>query len=227
MNDLSNTELALLFKKGDQKAGQKLLDNFDNLIKSFADLLYYGDIKKSNKTINNFINLLVGNKTDNKKDRIYKNLKVINERYSSFDYSDIVQDLKLAFLSFVVDFDPEKLSKNSSYKFESYVSKNFHYKVKKETIDNIVDMPIYYTGELDIDEFPGTNGLEYIIFGINESWIDGETCSDVFKKLDKSERKLVKEIYIDDKKVKDVAERYGITDSAISHRVKKIKNKLK
>ncbi|MFW6015870.1 MAG: sigma-70 family RNA polymerase sigma factor [bacterium] len=226
MNNLNNTELALKYILGNKDAANILLNRFNNLIIAFADLLYYGDIIES-PTINNFLDLLTNSNCKNRKESICKNIMIINERYSSFDYQDVLQDIRLAFLNFIMNFDPDKLTKDFEYKFESYVLNNFHYIIKKETIDKIVDIPIYCSGELDIDNFPGSQEIENIMFSINDSWVEGTTCSDVFTNLTKEERKLIRQRFVNEMAVKDIADLNGVTPSAISHKLNKIKEKIK
>lgn len=222
----TNTELALKFQKGNSDAGQMLLYNFKQLIDNLVDFLYYGNYR-NNQVVKNLVNLLSSSGLS--EDELHNTLKVIREKYSAYDYEDVRHDIELAFILFVHDFKPDKIEANFDYKFEAYVVNKFHFTVKKETIDQFVDEPLYaYNKDInDIDDYTDFITLEDKYFVIDDQWIKGETCSHIFVELSDSERELLKNVYVDETKVKELAEKEGVTPSAIYHRLREIKKKIK
>ena len=212
----TNSELALKFQEGDKQAGKKLISNFDNLIINIANLIYH---KKDNHTtvINNLRYLISKNKFN-------KVINVVSNIYKKFSsYEDIVHDIVIIFIDTALNYRPSKI-KADDYMFESYINNYIHYNIKKQLIDTVYDVPVN-TESIDNYIIYDNDSPENILFNNIDDWINGDTNS-VFSEISREDRELLKEMYINDYSIKDIADKRSLHQSTIYKRLDNIKNKL-
>lgn len=225
-----STKLALRYQEGDQEAGEKLLEDYDNIVKLFIKVLYYGNYYKSNKMVDFFTSLLYSSETNNKDNAIKNVLDVISTKYKTYySIEDLEQDIKEAILRTALRYKPEKIDKPFEYFFKFY----FCYMLKANTIDRL-DAPISVPKDEDSMDFikskrsyrtedKTTNFIEG-----NKYFVEGETISGLFDGITKEERKLLSKYYLEEKTLKEIAnqDEYDVTLNALSMRLKKIRKKL-
>ena len=226
-----STKLALKYQNGNDEAGEKLLEDYNNTVRLFVKTLYYGNYYKGNNLVESFTKLLVS-KGVNERDKAIKNvLDVISTKYKTYySITDLEQDVKEAILRTALKYKPEKINKPFEYFFKIY----FCYMVKANTIDRL-DAPI----SVAKDE----NSMDYIkskrsynksdettdFIDSSKYFVKGETTSGLFEDITEEERKLLSEYYLEDNTLKDIAEKddYDVTLNALSMRLKKIREKIK
>lgn len=225
-----STKLALKYQDGEDKAGEKLLEDYNNTVRLFVKTLYYGNYYKGNKLVESFTKLLVSKGT-NERDKAIKNiLDVISTKYQTYySITDLEQDVKEAILRTALKYKPDKINKPFEYFFKIY----FCYMLKSNTIDRL-DAPI----SVAKDE----NSMDYIkskrsynksdrttdFIDSSEYFVEGETTSGLFEDISKKERELLSEYYLEDNTLKEIAakDKYDVTLNALSMRLKKIRNKI-
>jgi len=226
-----STELVLKYQDGDKKAGEQLLENYENTVRMFVKMLYYGNFYKGNKLINSFTSLLCSKGTPNREERIKNIMSVISTKYQSYySVEDIEQDIKEAILQTALRYDPSKIEKAFEYFFQFY----FAYLLKANTIDRL-DAPISLPKDEDTMDFIKSRRRSEtvdktgdVVRG-NEFFVEDEPTSELFEGIDKEQRKLLKKYYLEEKTLEEISneDEYDVTLNALSMRLKKIRNIIK
>jgi DNA-directed RNA polymerase specialized sigma24 family protein len=61
---------------------------------------------------------------------------------------------------------------------------------------------------------------------INKNWVSGNTCNDLFKRLESEERLILKYLYIDGKTGIEISKKLNKPQSTVYDKIQSIKNKL-
>lgn len=218
---------AFRYANNSEDSGKKLIEYFEPVLKNLANLLYHGGAP-SGKVSSNLYDLLGGSQT----------LNVINDVLSPLTYEDVLQEMRILFLEFACDFKPEEINDSVADKFSYYVVRRFHLFVKQKYIENLTSQPIS-ENSFDIEQFsnkecnheqPNSFVLEECFFNelvLDEKWVEGETCSDIFSELNKTERKILKKYYADDVGINELADEFDLHKRSMFKNLNKIKNKIK
>lgn len=228
---LNKYDLIAKYQDNDKESGEKLLEEFEGFIFTFANLLYYGKYDLSNTGVRNFLNLLTESNENNIKE-IEKIIKIINEKYSSFDYLDVYHDVQLSFLIALKAFNLSMFNEQEHITdpFEYFLSIYFCYILKRNTVDKIINTPLYreYVDKWPMD-IPKLVAVEKDVFKteIDNDWVEGRTCSEEFLSLSNDERFLLKQYYVDELTLEEIAKIRDKGTTGIFKNLKKIKNKIK
>ena len=228
LNEMSNTQLALSFQRGKTDAGNLLLENFNNLVKLFTNVLFFGNyIRKP--MVKEFLKLVVSRSKLNDEKKIQKILNVISSKYShGYDEEDMAQDIKIAILETAQKYDICKVEREFEYFFKIY----FKYLLKKNVVDPldspvIMDCNEYF--HIKQNEDLNENNIADLYEISNEKLkFEGDFKDERLQKLNYEEKLLLKRYYIDDMTLKELSNKhYEIGYSQLSRKIKKIRQKLK
>jgi len=222
------TQLVLSYQEGCDESAMELLDRYDPTIRLFTNVLYFGRyIKKP--LVEEFIKLLIPYNSENYIQMVKNTLRVIATKYSTaLDYEDIVQEIKYSILQTAKKYDYTKVEREFEYFFHIY----FKYVLKRNTIDSL-DSPISIT--FNEEKFSDDLDLESTInyrqddtFASDKAFVEKGTEIKCLQHLTKAERILLKRYFLDGLTLHELAdEKYDITYSALSRKIKKIKETIK
>lgn len=217
------------YQKGNNDAGQELLDMYEAFIKNFVSLLYHGSYS-INTSVKNFLRLLQPSGSYSP-EKVSNVIGVINKMYSTYDFEDIFQDVKMCFIMAVNTFDIKEYKKRDDVKspFDYFLAIYFPYILKNNTIDNISKEPLTC---MNIENWPlqqllVTDKDEVSKTNIDRDWVNGITCNSRFLELTIEERLILKLRFEDHLILEEIGDRLGKSKSSISRRINTIKNKLK
>lgn len=214
------------YKNGDNEKLVDILNRYEGYLVNFARLLYHGNYDDKNKHISRFLELLhpvknISNKKD--KNKVNDIIRVINKKYQSYSYEDVLSELKYQFIKVLNNYDMSKLD------FDYYLYMNFCYRVKK-MVNKISNEPLFIDIPEDTNMTKEENTVEYTIFKqeIDNNWVKGSTCSKVFEFLNIEDRYILKLYYIEEYSMKEIGFKLGgLDESTISRRIERIKKDLK
>lgn len=216
------------YKKGNKDSGEELLDMYDAFIKNFVSLIYHGSYK-SNTSVKNFLRLLQPGGSSSVEE-LTNVVSVINAIYSTYDFEDVYQDVKLSFLISLDVFDISEYDERKEVQspFDYFLSIYFPYILKNNTVDTVKTEPL----SDNIEKWPMQN--PFLVTGkdevsktlIDREWVNGNTCNNRFSDLTIEERLILKLRFEDHLILEEIGERLGKSKSSISRRINTIKNKL-
>lgn len=244
-NDIEN--FVMLYKKqfeqdatpadidqGKKSAGELIL-RFNPLFKKYIMLFKTGQIDFKDSDIKTFISTFIDNprlhralkrqksRTEYRSD-IYKKFGFVLETYGKLEEEDILIDLQMLLLVLA------KRYKNVGKNFCAYVHNCFRYEVSrhvKKYIKNPLNISYkntsyenselgYRDGDLDsIHEdlyHEPENGIP------NITWINGETCSEIFSLLNPLERKIIVKYYAEEYNDKQIADALGLHINTVNQK---------
>lgn len=251
---LSEEEMQSLLKdakKGVERAQNELLKIFDNYLRKYVALLYFGKYDLKNYDIRTFIVLFVADpalRAGLKHQKmaapgykavaeIVRGVQYMAHRYG--DVEDIEQTVKMAFLHCVNTYE-----RRGEIPFSGYLYSYYRYILKRfvdmflidqlgrKTFPLLADSDIYgEEGEDDQVGFPAppTPALEAMLGAekIDEFWVAGDTCYPPFDILSVQERQLLKWRYEDQYKASEIAVRITEHQNTLREHFARIRHRLK
>ena len=214
-------------KKYAQECGNILVAKFSPLFWKYIQLLKYSDIDWSDKEMKDFIALFLDNielkraikrKKINAENRaeIYSRFNFIIETYGKNNEEDILADLKVSLLTLA------KRYKNVGKNFCAYVHNVYNYEVArhiKKWIENPLN--IHYKNcqfedwikskkNYSILEFQYEDNYYESLTGLPDfTWINGQSCAEIFNCLTVFQRKILIKYYLEDWNDRQIAEHLG------------------
>lgn len=226
--------------KRSNAAGMELLDRFHPLFKKYLLLLKTGQINFRNAEQKQFVRLFINepyllksfNRNTNADYRVIVTQKFnfLIEGYGHQSEDEILDDLHTIFLTLV------KRYKNVGRSFCCYVYNlfkyevarhiqkyqknplNFHYKVTPLENCSLATTDDYH--EVEDTIYEDEQGLP------DDSWIRGETCSEIFADFTNEDRMIFSKYYLQDWNDSQIAEYLGIHINTANQRRKSIVRKL-
>ena len=223
-------ELVKKFQKGDEESGQKITEAFYPFLKKYFDLITNKKIVMRDKDTRRFLGLFVSDKsqrysmhTPGKKSgrkTLYNIAEFIAHLYSNMTDEDIMQELRISMLTLASRYE-RRPGKN----FAGYVYNAFRYEIYRRIISHSKD-PItfsakknvsyndneYENEESDFTKDPRLHtsipSLEITDGTLDNNWVMGHTCSEVFLSLNEFQRLILKFTYQD-----------GMTDTAMQKKL--------
>ena len=224
-------------------AADILLTKFSPLFKSYITLIKYNQIDWSSKDQKIFISQFINNKDVKRalnrkktsteyKNKIYHSFNFVVTTYGSATEEDILSDLYLCFLTLM------KRYKQTGKNFCAYVANAFHFEVSryiKKQISN--PLAINYKNHKYEDMINGMEDMNiYILHEDNYyesitglpdyTWINGDTCSDVFEDLTPFQRKILIKYYLEDFNDRQISEINGSNIGTINNKRRVAVNKV-
>lgn len=227
-----------------KEVANTLLNKFSPLFKSYITIIKYNQIDWNNQEQKRFIYQFIEDKSLGKalgrkkissdfKAKIYQKFNFIVSTYGSLSEEDILEDLYMCFLILM------KRYKQTGKNFCAYVANTYYYEVSrhiKKQISNplVVNYKNYayedtINGE-DSHECYEDNYYELSTGLPDYTWINGDTCSEVFMGLTSLQRKILIEYYLEDYNDKQIskhtATNIGTTNSKRRDAVYKLSQEL-
>jgi predicted DNA-binding protein YlxM (UPF0122 family) len=225
---MNKYDLIKEYQNGNNLAGTELLKKYKGFITIFVSLLYYGNYEIKNTSTKNFLKLLQTKNNQFNIEKLEDTIKAINNIYSTYDYIDALQDVQLSFLIAIKTFDITEYENRNNIEdpFDYFLSSYFPYILKKNTIDKLRNEPFPYTPGNEWSVKSITIEDNIFMTNIDDNWVNGDTCEEEFLDLSKDERELLKEKYIDNLTLKEIAQKRNKNKSTISRKLKQIKKTL-
>lgn len=200
--------------KQSQEAANLLMQMFSPLFKSYITVIKYNQIDWSNKEQKLFVAQFIGDRslrsflTSSKrksssetKAKIYEAFNFVAVTYGALSEEEILSDLYICFLTLM------KRYKQTGKNFCAYVANVYHFEVSRH-IKKYTSNPLAVNYKTCTYE-DSTNGEEvestyedtyYESFvGLPDiTWINGETCDEIFDGLSTLQRKILIEYYLED-----------------------------
>lgn len=225
-------------KKTDaNEAMEELLQRFFPLFKKYLVLLKSGQINFNDTEMKHFVHTFMaeGNlKAALKRKKqsaaarapIYQRFNFVKETYGALDEDEIMMDLQTLFVVLA------KRYKQMGKSFCGYLYNAYYHEVSRH-IKSFIKNPanIHYRNseyeeymQKSVDEFqkediPFDERLFEDEGGIpDSSWINGETCSEVFEGLTPLERRLLVKYYLEDYNDRQVAEKFGMHINTVNQK---------
>ena len=217
------------------QAAEELLLRFEPLFKKYFTLIRTGHIDFSDKEMKRFVYGFIGDaslKAALKRPHatsdfcagISKAFNFVVETYAKLDDIDIITDLHMCF--FILAKRYKQMGKN----FCAYLYNVYNFEVSrhiKKFIKNPANIPYRQTEYEDYmqtfeeDEYENCIEDQFFedSFGIpDETWISGESCSDIFQCLTPEERKFIIMYYLEDYNDRQIAERFGLYINSVNQK---------
>lgn len=226
-----------------KEAADILLNKFSPLFKSYITLIKYNQIDWDSKDQKMFISQFVNDrevkralnrkKTSSEyKSKIYYSFNFITTTYGSASEEDILSDLYVCFLTLM------KRYKQTGKNFCAYVANAFHFEVSryiKKQISN--PLAINYKNHKYEDVINGNEDVNINIVhednyyesltGLPDyTWVNGDTCSDIFSDLTPFQRKILIKYYLEDFNDRQISELNGSNIGTINNKRRVALNKI-
>lgn len=224
-------------------AADKLIVRFNPLFKKYIMLFKTGQIDFKDSDVKTFVGTFIDDPRlhralKRKKSRaeyrsdIYKKFGFVLETYGQLSEEDILTDLQMLLLVLAKRY--KQVGKN----FCAYVHNCFRYEVSrhiKKFIKNPLNITYKNTSYEDINNgssdtnfanvhedlyYEPSNGIP------NMTWINGDTCSELFSFLNPLERKIIVKYYAEEFNDKQIADALGLHINTVNQKRRQAITKL-
>ncbi len=197
-----------------QDAANLLMQKFSPLFKSYITVIKYNQIDWNNKEQKLFVSQFIGDRmlrsfltsakrksSSETKAKIYESFNFVAVTYGSLTEEEILSDLYICFLTLMRRY--QQKGKN----FCAYVANVYHFEVSRH-IKKYTSNPLAvnyktcaYADSTNGEECDTTYEDTYYesFVGLPDiTWINGETCDELFDCLSSLQRKILVEYYLED-----------------------------
>lgn len=212
-------------KKYARECGTILIAKFSPLFRKYIQLLKYSNVDWTDKEAKEFIALFIDDYelkkalfrkkiTAANRAEVYSKFNFVIETYGKVDDEDMLADLKMCLLILA------KRYKNVGKNFCAYVYNSFRHEVARH-IKKFIKNPLniqYKNCEFEewVNNGHNVKMLEYTdtyyesLTGLPDfTWINGQSCADMFNKLSVFQRKVLVKYYLEDWNDRQIAEYLG------------------
>lgn len=230
-------------KEVSKAAAEELLERFYPLFKKYLILLRSGQIDFNDKEMKAFVSSFMDEDSlkralKRKKQKaeyraqIYQKFNFVKETYGSVPEDEILVDLQSIFLGMA------KRYKQMGRSFCGYLYNSFRYEVSrhiKRFTKNPINIPYKHTQyedymkssrEPSIENDFGDKYYEDSLGIPDMTWIQGQSCSDLFAILSPMERKLIVKYYLEEWNDRQISEEFGIHINTVNQKRRKAVGKL-
>lgn len=226
-----------------KETGWQLLERFNPLFKKYSSLIRTGKIDFGDREMKRFVSSFIPEpelKRALKRPKatskfchpINKRFNFIVETYGQLAEDDITTDLRMLFLVLAKRY--KQMGKN----FCAYLYNSFCWEVSRHItkfIKNPANIPYR---KVEYEDYMQTcseqaieNSFEDKIYensqGIPDiTWVNGESCSDLFLTLTPLERKLVVKYYLEDYNDRQISELYSMHINTVNQKRRKAVAKI-
>lgn len=216
-------------------AALQLITRFNPLFKKYITLLKTGQIDFKDADIKTFVGTFIDDPRlhralKRKKSRaeyrsdIYKKFNFVLETYGQVPEEDMLVDMQMLLLILAKRY--KQMGKN----FCAYVHNCFRYEVSrhiKKYIKNPINISYNNITYIDADNGSNDSDLNMIYEDLyyepengipNASWINGNTCSDIFNCLSPLERKIIVKYYIEEFNDKQIADMLALHINTVNQK---------
>lgn len=216
-------------------AAQELITRFNPLFKKYVMLFKTGQIDFKDSDAKIFIGTFIDDprlhralkrqksRTEYRAD-IYKKFGFVLETYGQLPEEDILTDLQMLLLVLAKRY--KQVGKN----FCAYVHNCFRYEVSrhiKKFIKNPLNISYKNTSYEDTNNSSEENCIDMVCEDMyhepengipNATWINGETCSEIFSLLNPLERKIIVKYYAEEYNDKQIADSLGLHINTVNQK---------
>ena len=228
--------LALESQQGNNEASEKLLAAFrDKLIMKYFRMLRAGHVNCTNKDTRRFMSLFISDAATRHKLKknwtgkearfdLYQTAAYICDKLKSVPDEDLEQDLVQAFFICVNKYKP--LPHRPHVVFQGYIYNIYKFRVYDVVQRYMKSFNTYHEEKIlefkkEIDpKIPEGPVL------VDEKWVCGETCDDLFLDLSTEEREILKLSYIDKLPDTEIGRMYSIHRNTVRIKKRRIKDKI-
>ena len=220
-----------------------LLQRFSPLFKSYISIIKHNQIDWKSREQKMFVSQFIGDKylkralnrkktSSEYKAKVYHAFNFVVTTYGVLSEEDILSDLYLCFLILM------KRYKQKGKNFCAYVANSYHFEISryiKKQISNplIVNYKNYkyedvingYQNE-ELDIIHEDNYYESITGLPDYTWINGDTCSELFSDYTPYQRKILIKYYLEDYNDRQISEIFGTNIGTINSKRRNAINKL-
>ena len=230
-------------RKSSQTAAEELLQRFYPFFKKYLILLRTGQIDFNDKEMKAFVSSFMDEDSLKKalrrkkqkaeyRAQIYQKFNFVKETYGSIPENEILMDLQAIFLGMARRY------KQVGRSFCGYLYNSFRYEISrhiKRFAKNPINIPYKHTEFEDYMKFSKEPSIENDFedryyensLGIPDmTWIQGESCSELFLILTPMERKLIVKYYLEDWNDRQISEEFGIHINTVNQKRRRAVGKL-
>lgn len=213
-------------KKYAQECGNILVAKFSPLFKKYIQMFKYANVDWTDRESKEFIALFIDSyelkkalfrKKINAANRaeIYAKFNFIIETYGKTDEEDIIADLSMCLLILA------KRYKNVGKNFCAYVYNAFRHEVARHIKKQVKNPLTIWYKNFEFEEWinSGVDTANEIIYEDNYyesltglpdiTWVNGQSCADIFNKLSTFQRKILVKYYLEDWNDRQIAQYLG------------------
>lgn len=213
-------------KKYAQECGNILVAKFSPLFKKYIQMFKYANVDWTDRESKEFIALFIDSyelkkalfrKKINAANRaeIYTKFNFIIETYGKTEEEDIIADLSMCLLILA------KRYKNVGKNFCAYVYNAFRHEVARHIKKQVKNPLTIWYKNFEFEEWinSGVNPANEIVYEDNYyesltglpdiTWVNGQSCADIFNKLSTFQRKILVKYYLEDWNDRQIAQYLG------------------
>lgn len=213
-------------KKYAQECGNILVAKFSPLFKKYIQMFKYANVDWTDRESKEFIALFIDSyelkkalfrKKINAANRaeIYAKFNFIIETYGKTDEEDIIADLSMCLLILA------KRYKNVGKNFCAYVYNAFRHEVARHIKKQVKNPLTIWYKNFEFEEWINSdaNSTNEIIYEDNYyesltglpdiTWVNGQSCADIFNNLSTFQRKILVKYYLEDWNDRQIAQYLG------------------
>lgn len=238
-------------KTGNELKQREILNVFDNFLKKYVSLIYYGKYNINDYDIRRFICLFI--KDPSLRFSVMKNkinshiIRQVNEIMHGIQYmakrygeeEDIRQTVDMTFFQCI-----HRYERKGPIPFSGFLYSYFFYLLKKNVDTFLIDQLGRKTFPLLADEDDGSDDGEMVVGfkadpvnisieqmlsvdEINSFWVLGKNVMPPFDSLSIQERQLLKWKYVDGKKSSEISAKINEHPNTVREHIIKIRKKIK
>lgn len=216
-------------------AALELITRFNPLFKKYIILFKTGQIDFRDSDIKTFVSTFIDDprlhralkrtksRTEYRAD-IYRKFGFVLETYGQLSEEDILVDMQMLLLTLARRY--KQVGKN----FCAYVHNCFRYEVSryiKKFIKNPINISYKNTSYEDTNNGIGDGEINNVHEDLyyepengipNMTWINGETCSEIFSLLNPLERKIIVKYYAEEFNDKQIADALGLHINTVNQK---------
>ena len=224
-------------------AAEELIIKFNPLFKKYIMLLKTGQIDFNDSDVKTFVGTFVADprlqralkrsKSRNEyRADIYKRFSFVLETYGKSTEEEILIDLQMLLLILA------KRYKAMGRNFCAYVHNCFRFEVSRHIqkfIKNPINIGYKNISYEDSANGSGDNGIDIVHEDVyyesdsgvpNATWVNGETCSDMFSILNQLERKIIVKYYAEEYNDKQISDYLGLHINTVNQKRRQAVHKL-
>lgn len=224
-------------------AADILIQRFSPLFKSYLTVIKYNQIDWNSKEQKMFVSQFIGDRnlkralnrkktTSEFKAKIYHAFNFVTTTYGILSEEDILSDLYLCFLVLM------KRYKQKGKNFCAYVANSYHFEISryiKKQISNplMVNYKNYKYEDIingnedhELNIIHEDNYYESVTGLPDHTWINGDTCGDLFSDFTPYQRKILIKYYLEDYNDRQISEMFGSNIGTINSKRRNAVDKL-
>lgn len=234
-------------------ASERLVDAYEGYLVNFLNLLNQGEMDFNDKPLRKFLCLFVSDAEKKVRIHQWKYSKVgrgeilrvktmVQEQFKGFNRDEVWHEL----IAILMDMANRYERRDEKSGFHNYMYQAFHFHVYR-TFMGLISDPLVWNGDTNAGFSEGSSfrdseelinreitridlqsalAVDESLDEINENWVNGLTCADVFLVLNPFERRILKMYYEDHMEDSEIAEELGCCRATVNRRRLKAKEKI-